>query len=383
MKAMLTEDAVQAALALPDLSDWTVPHPHAIGLLARSIVEGLPHKGWPGLDVLTGPRIVSQAENYGLLGYRADEITLGSAHTRWVSDSALLRTQTTSLIPGPLRDLAQRRMAGRNLGLVAPGITYRRDNRDRWHCGEPHQMDVWIVMDADAADGTALLRLVGDILAIALPGHAWQTETSPHHYTEAGREIQVICEGAAIEVMECGLIATSLLERLRIDPRRHRGLALGMGLDRLTMLRKGLPDIRLLRDTEPRIARQMAGLGPWVSVSRQPATYRDMSIAVAADSTEEALTERIIDAAGAQQRWIEAVEIKGRWSYPSLPENIRQRLGLEAHQENLLLRVSLRDWSQSIPRDEANALYDRIYAAIHQGSDGAGYHRAAFPGSAS
>ena len=382
MKAMLTEDAVQAALALPDLSDWTVHHPHAIGLLARSIVEGLQHKGWPGLDVLTGPRIVSQAENYGLLGYHVDEVTLGSAYTRWISDSALLRTQTTSLIPAALHGLAQKRVPGQSLGLVAPGITYRRDNRDRWHCGEPHQMDVWILMDADAADASALLRLVGDILAIALPGHAWQTETSPHHYTEAGREIQVLCEGAAIEVMECGLIAASLLERLRIDAGKHRGLALGMGLDRLTMLRKGLPDIRLLRDAEPRIARQMMDLEPWVPVSRQPATYRDMSVAIDAGCTEEALTERILHAAGARREWIEAVEIKGRWRYPSLPENIRQRLGLEAHQENLLLRVGLRDWSQSISRDEANDLYDRIYAAIHQGSDGTGYHRAGFPGSA-
>jgi phenylalanyl-tRNA synthetase alpha chain len=383
MKTMLTEEAVQAALALPDLSDWTVHHPHAIGLLAQSIVEGLPPRDWPNLDVLTGPRIVSQAENYGLLGYHTDEITLGSAHTRWMSDATLLRTQTTSLIPKALQELAKKRVPGQQLGLVAPGITYRRDNRDRWHCGEPHQMDVWILMDAGASDETALLRLVADILAIALPGQTWQTEASPHHYTEAGREIQVLGEGRAIEIMECGLIAASLLERLGIDPREHRGLALGMGLDRLTMLRKGLPDIRLLRDPEPRIARQMNDLEPWAPVSRQPSTWRDMSIAIAVGCTEEALTERILLAAGTRQDWVEAIELKGRWSYSSLPENIRQRLGLQAHQENLLLRVVLRDWSGAIPRDDANALYDRIYAAVHQGSNGAGYHRTTFPGTAS
>lgn len=174
-------------------------------------------------------------------------------------------------------------------------------------------------MDPDQTTPDRLDQLIGDILAIALPGQCWQTAPSPHHYTQLGREVQVVIEEGPIEVMECGLIAPGLLARLGVDPTQHGGLALGMGLDRLVMLRKGLPDIRLLRDPDPRIARQMTTLAPWKPVSRQPADKRDLSLALRAGLSEEALTERVLAAAGGHAHWIEAVHIKARWSADQVP----------------------------------------------------------------
>ena len=146
--------------------------------------------------------------------------------------------------------------------LAAPGITFRRDSRDRWHCAEPHQMDIWVLGDPELATHEHLLRLVSDILKSAVPGKPWVYSDSPHHYTEGGVEVNVLNDGVPVEVLECGRIARSLLERLNIDPQRHGGLALGMGLDRLTMLRKGIPDIRLLRDQNERVQAQMHDLVP-------------------------------------------------------------------------------------------------------------------------
>lgn len=88
--------------------------------------------------------------------------------------------------------------------------------------------------------------------------------------------MNVLNHGAPVEVLECGRIARSLLERLQIDPLRHGGLALGMGLDRLTMLRKGIPDIHLLRDQNVRVQAQMHDLNPWSAVSRLPSIARDI-----------------------------------------------------------------------------------------------------------
>ncbi|WP_447800093.1 PheS-related mystery ligase SrmL [Pseudomonas kilonensis] len=371
-KRYLSDAALQQALSVTDLTETHTPA-HAVRLIVNEIVEGLIHSGWPRARIQTGPRIVSAEENYGLLGYDPAEITLGSEHTRWVSEHALLRTQTTSQIPAALQQAAQERKTGEMILLAAPGITFRRDSRDRWHCAEPHQMDIWVLGDPELSDREHLLRLVDDILDAAVPDKPWVYSDSPHHYTEGGIEVNVLNDGANVEVLECGLIATSLLRRLEIDPRRHGGLALGMGLDRLTMLRKGIPDIRLLRDPNERVQAQMHDLRPWNAVSRLPSISRDISVAVSPGLSEEVLTERMLQAAGDCSGWIEEMQIKGRWVSSELPPQAIERLGLLADQENVLLRVVLRDCSRSITTAEANALYERIQSALHEGAPGAGY----------
>lgn len=371
-KKYLSDATLQQALSVTDLTETHTPV-HAVRLMVNEIVEGLVRSGWPRARIQTGPRIVSAEENYGLLGYDPAEITLGSEHTRWVSEHSLLRTQTTSQIPAALQRAAQERRTGEMILLAAPGITFRRDSRDRWHCAEPHQMDIWVLGDPELSDREHLLRLVGDILGAAVPEKPWVYSDSPHHYTEGGIEVNVLNDGANVEVLECGLIATSLLRRLEIDPQRHGGLALGMGLDRLTMLRKGIPDIRLLRDSNERVQAQMQDLRPWSAVSRLPSISRDISVAVSLGLSEEVLTERMLQAAGDCSGWIEEMQIKGRWVSSELPPQAIERLGLLSGQENVLLRVVLRDCSRSITTAEANALYERIQSALHEGAPGAGY----------
>ncbi|MCP1419625.1 phenylalanyl-tRNA synthetase alpha chain [Pseudomonas laurylsulfativorans] len=234
-------------------------------------------------------------------------------------------------------------------------------------------MDIWVLGDPDLATHEHLLRLVTDILGSAVPDKPWIFSNSPHHYTEGGIEVNVLNDGVPVEVLECGRIARSLLERLNIDPLHHGGLALGMGLDRLTMLRKGIPDIRLLRDQNERVQAQMHDLNPWSTVSRLPSITRDISLAVTPGLSEEVLTERMLQAAGDCSDWIEEMQIKGRWAFTELPAQAIDRLGLLPGQENVLLRVVLRDCSRSITADEANTLYSKIQVALHEGAPGAGY----------
>ena len=371
-KAYLCARLVNEALELNDLTE--LKHPaHAIGLLLDEVLEGLKARGWPDAQVLRGPRIVSAQENYGLLGYDPAEVTLGSEHTRWVDEHSLLRTQTTSQIPKALQQAAQNRKAGELILLAAPGITFRRDSRDRWHCAEPHQMDIWVLGDPQLSTREHLLRLVADILECSVPGMSWIYQSSPHHYTEGGIEVNLLLDKQPIEVLECGCIARSLLQRLGVDPAKHGGLALGMGLDRLTMLRKGIPDIRLLRDPNERVQAQLHDLLPWKAVSRLPSISRDISLAVTPGLSEEVLTEKMLLAAGDNAAWIEEMHIKGRWAMADLPVQAIERLGLLPGQENVLLRVVLRDCSRSITTLEANALYERIQSALHEGAEGGGY----------
>lgn len=371
-KKYVCERSLKQALELEDLTELNSP-PHAIGLLLAEVMEGLVQRGWPVGQLLRGPRIVSAQENYGLLGYDVGEVTLGSEHTRWVTENTLLRTQTTSLIPMALKRVAQARQEGELILLAAPGITFRRDSRDRWHCAEPHQMDIWVLGDPSLATREHLLRLVGDILHCAVPDMNWVFSDSPHHYTEGGIEVNLISKERPVEVLECGCIARTLLQRLGIDPAKHGGLALGMGLDRLTMLRKGIPDIRLLRDPNERVQAQMHDLLAWKAVSRLPSITRDISLAVTPGQSEEVLTEKMLLAAGDGAHWIEEMQVIGRWAAEQLPSQAIERLGMFAGQENVLLRVVLRDSSRSITTLEANALYERIQSALHEGADGGGY----------
>lgn len=371
-KLLISKEKLEAALEIPDLTLDT-PTPHAINLLLRELLSKLKHRGWPDANIVTGPRVVTAQENYGLLGYSSDEVTLGSAHTRWVTSERLLRTQTTSSIPSALQEAASMRRPGEQLLIAAPGITFRRDTRDRWHCAEPHQMDLWLLCDREQATAERLLQLVGDIIESAVPEMAWAHAPSPHHYTEGGIEVNVLAPDRAVEVLECGRIASSLLERLNIDAHCHGGLALGMGLDRLVMLRKGIPDIRLLRDPHPKAQAQMQNLLPWKAISRLPSTCRDISLAMAPAQSVESITEKIMAAAGNRADWIEQVVVKGRWAETALPEQAKQRLGLLPGQENVLLGIELRDCSRSITALEANELYEELQAALHEGAVGGGY----------
>ncbi|RRV06747.1 hypothetical protein EGJ27_13395 [Pseudomonas sp. v388] len=370
----LSQAALENSLSLEDLTELSFAgESHAVRLLYLKILEDIRRSGWPQAVILTGQRVVSAQENYGLLGYDPAEVTLGNEHTRWVTETTLLRTQTTSQIPAALRVAAQRRKPQELVTLAAPGMTYRRDTRDRWHCAEPHQMDIWVLGDPDISTSDNLLKLVSDILASAVPGQSWEYSHSPHHYTEEGIEINVINDGCRVEVLECGRIARSLLQRLDIDPQQHGGLALGMGLDRLVMLHKGIPDIRLLRDPHPRVRSQMLDLAPWRSVSRLPSIIRDISLAVTPGQSEELLTEKMLSAAGDSAGWIEEMQVKGRWKYEDLPDKAIQRLGMSSGQENVLLRVVLRDCSRSITTEEANVVYERIQEHLHEGLPGGGY----------
>ncbi|MNI92524.1 hypothetical protein D3C73_1503320 [compost metagenome] len=81
----------------------------------------------------------------------------------------------------------------------------------------------------------------------------------------------------------------------------------------------------------------------------------------------------MLQAAGDCSDWIEEMQIKGRWAFTELPAQAIDRLGLLPGQENVLLRVVLRDCSRSITTAEANALYSNIQVALHEGAPGAGY----------
>jgi phenylalanyl-tRNA synthetase alpha chain len=360
-------EQLRAALAVRDLTDLT-QGPHAMQGLCDALVGALAAAWEASVRVVRGSPVVTARDNYDRLYYPADGVARDTRYTRWIGPGVLLRSQTSAAIP-PALDALAAEPGWRDVLLVCPGLVYRRDCIDRHHVGEPHQVDLWRIRRGGGALGDADLRaMIGAAVGAALPGWRWRATPSTHPYTERGLQIDAAApDGDAwLEVGECGLAAPRVLADAGLAG--ATGLAMGLGLDRLVMLRKQIPDIRLLRARDPRIADQMLDLAPYRPVSAMPPIARDLSIAVDAGDTVEDLGDRVRAALGDRAAAVESVAVVTRTDHDALPAAARARIGLAPGQHNLLVRVVLRDLERTLTAPEANALRDRIYAALHRGA---------------
>jgi phenylalanyl-tRNA synthetase alpha chain len=350
-------------LGTRDLSD-PAEGPHAVQLLIGQAVAGLARAWNCEVRWCRGPRIVPVADNYDRLGYPAEAITRDARYTRYVDAGSMLRSHSSAMIPPALLGLA--RQPADDVLLVCPGIVYRRDAIDWQHTGTPHQLDLWRITRR-AMDRTDLDQMIAILLSALTPGRQHRQQSRTHPYTLHGRQVDIRRDGCWVEVWECGLAQPRVLAAAGLGGRS--GLALGLGLDRLLMLAKHIPDIRLLRSGDPRIARQMQDLALYRHVSPMPSITRDLSIAVSSGDDEETLGDRVRDALGADASCVEEVRVLSATSCRQLPASAIGRLGAKPEQQNLLVRVVLRDLAQTLTNEAANDLRDRIYRALHQGTE--------------
>jgi phenylalanyl-tRNA synthetase alpha chain len=180
-------------------------------------------------------------------------------------------------------------------------------------------------------------------------------------------QVDVLMNGEWLELAECGLIARHLFEQAGLDPAKWTGLALGMGLDRGLMLRKGIPDIRLLRSTDKRIEQQLMNLAPWQPVSQMPPIRRDISIVVPADTDAEVLGDRVRTALNRQADDLESVELLAITAQAELPLKAQKRLQIREGQANALIRLVFRPLTRTMTDRQANQVRDDVYLALHEG----------------
>ncbi|MER7670173.1 hypothetical protein ABTY61_17110 [Kitasatospora sp. NPDC096128] len=367
MPAHLSADQLARDLSVRDLSD-PAAGPHALQLVLNHAVEALAEHWGCEVRWYRGERTVTVEDNYDNLGYRVDDITRDARYTRYVDDQHMLRSHSSALIPAALRALAADPDPADDVLLVCPGVVYRRDSIDRLHTGTPHQLDLWRVTRRPVPVTTADLDdMVTTLVAGILPEATHRHEDRIHPYTLSGRQVDVDRDGEWIEVAECGLAHPRVLERAGLDG-SWSGLALGMGLDRVLMLLKGIPDIRILRSAEPSIAAQLTDLAPYRAVSAMPVVRRDLSVAVDRDDLAEDLGDRVREALGSDADCVESVEILSQTPCTDLPPRALERLGARPEQKNVLLKVILRHLDRTLTDHDANLLRDRVYVAIHRGS---------------
>lgn len=358
----LTADQLAHDLALRDLTDHTGGH-HAVQLLLGAAAAALTDAWGCEARMVRGPRVVPLTDNYDDLGFPPESVTRDARYTRYVDDTHLLRSHSSAMVPPALRALAT--SPADDVLLVCPGVVYRRDAIDRLRSGTPHQLDLWRITRRSMR--SVDMDEMVDLLATALvPGMPYRSEARVHPYTLDGRQVDVRSGHEWVEVWECGLAHPDVLARAGLTG--WSGLALGMGLDRLLMLRKGVPDIRLLRSTDPRVESQLHDLERYEAVSNLPAVQRDLSVAVDADDDAELLGDRVREALGGDAEVVESIVVLSETSWSALPVAARERLGMSPSHKNVLVRLVLRPYDRTLTDVEANALRDRVYAALHEGT---------------
>lgn len=232
------------------------PHPNTVTLNElKKIFVGL------GYEVMEGPEVEKDYYNFEALNIPANHPAKDEQDTFYLKNDVLLRTQTSSV---QIRVMENRKPP---IKIVAPGRVFRADEVDATHSPCFHQME-GLVIDKNIT--FADLKGTLQELAQELFGKDVRVKFRPHHFpfTEPSAEMDVscfkcggkgcsFCKGEGwIEILGCGMVHPHVLEMCGIDPEEYTGFAFGLGLERITVLKYEIDDMRLLYENDIRFLKQ-------------------------------------------------------------------------------------------------------------------------------
>ncbi len=214
-----------------------------------------------GYQVVEGPEVELDHFNFELLNLPKNHPARDAQDTFYIDDSIVLRTHTS---PVQARTMLTQKPPIR---IVCPGRVFRADEVDATHSPVFHQIE-GLVIDKDVTMGD--LKGTLDAFAKRLYGDDIEVRFRPSFFpfTEPSAEVDLtcfnchgkgcrVCKGTGwIEVLGCGMVNPKVLELCGIDSSVYSGFAFGIGLERITMLRYGIKDMRLLYEGDLRFLKQ-------------------------------------------------------------------------------------------------------------------------------
>ena len=214
-----------------------------------------------GFEVVEGPEIEDDYHNFEALNIPVHHPARAMHDTFYVDDTHVLRTHTSGV---QVRTMEAQEPPIR---VICPGRVYRCDS-DLTHSPMFHQVE-GLLIDETSNFGH-LKGLLEDFLHAFFERDDLSVRLRPSYFpfTEPSAEVDiqcVKCSGAGcrvcshtgwIEVLGCGMVNPKVLEMSGIDPDKYRGFAFGMGVERLSMLRYGIGDLRLNFDNDLRFLAQ-------------------------------------------------------------------------------------------------------------------------------
>ena len=202
-----------------------------------------------GFTRVSGPEAETQEYNFTKLNISLDHPAADMQDTLFLSPGIVMRTHTS---PVQARTMEQYEPPIR---IVVPGQVYRRDAFDASHAPVFEQIEGLVVdegvsfVDFKAAIDFFVKRFFSKTTAVRF-------RPSFFPFTEPSAEVDVEWGDGWLEIMGAGMVHPAVLENCGIDSERYTGYAFGMGPHRITMLRHGIPDIRLLFQNDMRFLGQ-------------------------------------------------------------------------------------------------------------------------------
>jgi phenylalanyl-tRNA synthetase alpha chain len=237
---------------------------HALTAIEREIVDAFASLGY---RVSEGPELETSWYNFDALNFPPDHPARLTQDTVYPDvpgrDDLVLRTHTS---PVQIRTMETEEPP---IYVVIPGRCYRRDTPDATHLPVFNQVEILAV-----DEGLSLADMKGTLeeFARALFGPDQRIRIYPDYFpfVEPGAGVDVscflcggrgcrVCGNGWIEILGAGMVHPALFENTGIDPERYTGFAAGLGIERIAMLRHGVPDIRMYYEGDVRFLSQFAG----------------------------------------------------------------------------------------------------------------------------
>ncbi len=214
-----------------------------------------------GYEIAEGPEVELDYYNFEALNIPKNHPARDTQDTFYISENVVLRTHTS---PVQIRHMKSHKPPIR---IICPGRVYRSDAVDATHSPVFHQVE-GLVIDK----GVTMGDLIGTLQAFAkaIFGENTKIRLRPHHFpfTEPSAEVDVscwgcdgsgcrICKGEGwVEILGAGMVHPNVLRECGIDPEVYSGFAFGMGVERITMGKYGIDDMRLLFENDMRFLKQ-------------------------------------------------------------------------------------------------------------------------------
>ena len=213
-----------------------------------------------GFTVADGPEIEDDWHNFEALNIPANHPARAMHDTFYFPDGRLLRTHTS-----PVQVRVMQKQAP-PIRVIVPGRVYRNDS-DMTHTPMFHQVE-GLVVDEGISFANLKAILHGFMKALFEKDVKMRLRPSYFPFTEPSAEVDISCVSCGgsgcrvckntgwVEVAGCGVVHPNVLRAVNIDTERYTGYAFGMGIDRLTMLRYNVNDIRMYFENDLRFLRQ-------------------------------------------------------------------------------------------------------------------------------
>jgi phenylalanyl-tRNA synthetase alpha chain len=232
---------------------------HPVSMVTEEIVQIFKAMGY---SVAEGPEIEDDYHNFEALNFPPGHPARDTQDTFFVDGGKLLRTHTS---PVQIRTMLERDAPP--IRVICPGRVYRNDN-DLRHSPMFHQVEC-LVVDRGITLGHLKGTLEAFVKRLFHPDTGVRLRPSFFPFTEPSAEVDITCpfcqgsgcrtcsETGWMEILGSGMVDPRVLAACGIDPEIYSGFAFGLGLDRVAMIRYGIPNIRALFENDERLLRQV------------------------------------------------------------------------------------------------------------------------------